>query len=324
MSFAQKVTSIKGMEARRMPRLGKIRLGLKVKNKNAKPCDCISGCFKCTHPVETPYFVVPTEVARYCGEKPAELDIIVPLEDLETVFPRSYKWYGSSRGLKCSGNLEKAYRLDEKTLQRVEIQCPCSMKDKECNPSGSLQVILPKVNFGGVYQITTGSWNSMTDIVSGLEFVRCLLGRYSMVPLKLRRVPTETHHGGKKQVHYPIQVILDTNSIEFINALKEQTNKVLEAPRPQLAPPEEIRPDLDGGVVEEEEDNKQGQAGQQLDPPVMQQINEEQKKVITDALRKKNLCLDFLEGYMDRKLADFRGVEDLNSALEWIRKQPKA
>ena len=62
MSFAQRVTSIKGMEARRMPRLGKIRLGLKVKNKNAKPCDCVNGCFKCTHPVETPYFVVPTEV----------------------------------------------------------------------------------------------------------------------------------------------------------------------------------------------------------------------------------------------------------------------
>ena len=121
MSFAQKITSIKGMEARRMPRLGKIRLGLKVKNKNAKPCDCVNGCFKCTHPFETPYFVVPTEVARYCGKEPAELDIIVPLEDLETVFPRSYKWYGSSRGLKCSGNLEKAYRLDEKTLQRVEI-----------------------------------------------------------------------------------------------------------------------------------------------------------------------------------------------------------
>jgi len=169
VSFAQKITSIKGMEARRMPRLGRIRLGLKVKNKNAKPCDCVNGCFKCTHPFETPYFVVPTEVARYCGKEPAELDIIVPLEDLETVFPRSYKWYGSSRGLKCSGNLEKAYRLDEKTLQRVEIPCPCSMKDKECNPSGSLQVILPKVNFGGVYQITTGSWNSWEPMRSSVR-----------------------------------------------------------------------------------------------------------------------------------------------------------
>jgi hypothetical protein len=197
------------------------------------------------------------------------------------------------------------------------------MKDKECNPSGSLQVILPKVNFGGVYQITTGSWNSMTDIVSGLEFVRCLLGRFSMVPLKLRRVPTETHHGGKRQVHYPIQVILDTNSIEFINALKEQTNKVLEAPRPQLAPTEEIRPDLDGGAVEEEEEEKQTSQGEK-NPGEHQGINEEQKKVITDALKKKGLGLDFLEGYMDRKLADFQGVEDLNSALDWIRKQPKA
>ncbi len=77
-------------------------------------------------------------------------------------------------------------------------------------------------------------------------------------------------------------------------------------------------------MVEEEEENKQGQAGQQSDPPIMQQINEEQKKVITDALKKKGLGLDFLEGYMDKKLGDFRGVEDLNNALEWIRKQPKA
>lgn len=58
-------------------------------------------------------------------------------------------------------------------------------------------------------------------------------------------------------------------------------------------------------------------------PGELQAINEEQRKVILDAIKKKNIPLEFLEGYMDKKLDDFRGVEDLNSALEWIRKQAK-
>ena len=264
--FAPRITSIKGIsEKRRLPRLGKIRLGIKIPNKGSDPsrCGCAgAGCFKCTHPKETSWFVCPPEVQKVYGEKPTELDIMAPVNSLDIVFPNAYKFYGSSRGLKCHGNLENAYCLNEQTKEIEERVCPCERKDKECKPSSNLQVILYKINFGGIYSITSGSFNSMIDIPSGFDFTQCLLGRFSMVPLKLKRVPTITHHDGKKQTHYPLQIHLETNSPEFINALREQTSKVLTGPQYALPPAEEVRPDLDGPITtdwkDEEEECQEG------------------------------------------------------------------
>jgi hypothetical protein len=249
----RRITSIKGLsETRRLPRLGKIRLGMKVKNKNAKNpgCGCgpEEGCFKCSYPFETPYFVVPLEVAKIYGDKPSELMVKVPVNNLDVVFPRAYKYYGSSRGLKCIGDLERAFRMNEKTNAMEEISCPCPLKDKECIPSGTLNILLPEVSVKGVYQISTRSWNSMVDVASGLEYVQCLVGRFAMVPLILKRIPLTTHHQGKKQTHYTLQIMLDTESPEF--------PKKLQAPAKEepfaLPPPEDIRPDLEGPVTTEE------------------------------------------------------------------------
>ncbi len=259
--FAPRITSIKGIsEKRRLPRLGKIRLGVKIPNKGSDPSRCIcagAGCFKCTHPKETPWFVVPPEVQKVYGERPTELDIMAPVNSLDIVFPNAYKFYGSSRGLKCHGNLEIAYCLNEQTKEIEERVCPCEHKDKECKPSAALQVILYKINFGGIYSITSGSFNSMIDIPSGFDFTQCLLGRFSMVPLKLKRVPTITHHDGKKQTHYPLQIHLETNSPEFINALREQTNKVLTGPQYALPPADDSRPDLDGPITTDWKDEEE-------------------------------------------------------------------
>jgi len=88
----------------------------------------------------------------------------------------------------------------------------------------------------------------MVDIASGLEYVQCLMGQFAMVPLILKRIPTTTHHQGKKQTHYTLQILLDTESPEF--------PKKLSVPKDgqyALPPAEEVRPDLDGPVTTEEE-----------------------------------------------------------------------
>jgi len=63
-------------EVRRLPRLGKIHLG--VKEINAKGVE---------YPKAVNYFVVPPEVAEVYGEKPTELDIVIPTEDPNIFFP---------------------------------------------------------------------------------------------------------------------------------------------------------------------------------------------------------------------------------------------
>lgn len=244
--FNQRITRIKGLsEKRRLPRLGKIRLGIKKKSLKTGS----------EYPAEVPYFVVPDEVKRIYGDQPTEIDVMFPLDDIDAVFPVSYKFYGSGKGLKCNGDGEIAYCADEKTKEIIEKKCPCNLLEEgKCKQSGTLSVILQKINVGGVYQINTSSFNSIVDIASGIDYVKALIGRVAMVPLKLRRVATETHHDEKKQTHYTIQIVMDAN-IDAINQLRSDTIRVLEHTS-RIALPEPINenPELDPVDIVVDED----------------------------------------------------------------------
>jgi len=244
-SFNQRVTRIKGLsDRRRLPRLGSIRLG--TKKKSAKTGN--------EYPSETDYFVCPPEVMEIYGETPKELDVMVPLNDLDAVFPTAYKYWGSSSGLKCQGDGETAFKVNPETKEMESIKCPCDLLEAgKCKQTATLMVMLPKVSVGGIYQIRSSSFNSIIDIQSGLDYVSALLGRFSMVPLKLRRVKIETHHEGKKQNHYTLQIVFDAD-ITTLNALRSDTQRVLEHPRYQLPAPADSNPELDPvDIVEDEE-----------------------------------------------------------------------
>lgn len=239
-------TQIKGLsERRRLPRLGKIRLGVRVRTKEGNE-----------HPVETDYFVVPPEVARVYGEKPKELEVVFPVEDRAVIFPQALRYYGSSRGLKCIGNGEEAARFNEQTGQMELQKCKCHLFGNGCSPRAHLMVILPKVNWGGVYQIDTGSENTIEDINSGLDHVKDLLKRFALVPLLLKRVPRETNGGGHRRVHYPLQIDLATNDIAYINKLRTETALILDRNKGLALPePEDVNPamDVEGVVLTEEQ-----------------------------------------------------------------------
>jgi len=272
-------TSVVGISGkRRMPRLGKIRLGVKVKKAGSNT----------EYPIELPFFLVPDEVAAYyaLGDKAydravelgytrsdglnfikanghrlaEELDIMFPMNDQQTIFPQSYRLYGSSRGAKCIGNGEKAVemRYDEagKPLERIDKECPCPELDKErggCSLKGFLMVMLPKVNVGGIYQITVGSYNSVVDVNSGIAYTQGMIGRAAMVPLKLRRIPTITHGSGKKETHYTLQVTLDLKAEELESA-RLNTNSIIASSQALALPaPEDVAPEFDESEVYEAE-----------------------------------------------------------------------
>ena len=245
MTFNQRITRIEGLsDRRRLPRLGSIRLGIKVKTTKGTE-----------YPKEVEWFVCPPEVQAVFGEKPTELDIMLPINDIDSVFPQSLKFYGSSKGLKCHGNMRIAYCYDADKKDWTERECPCENLDSgKCKQSGSLMVMIPKVSVGGIYQIRTSSYNSIVDINSGIDYVSALLGRFALVPLTLRRVKTETHHDEKKQYHYTLQIIFDAD-INTLNALRGDTQRVLEHPRYQLPAPVEENPEMDPtDVIIDEED----------------------------------------------------------------------
>jgi len=167
-----------------MPRLGKIRLGIKA--KNAKGVE---------YPKDVDYFVCPPEVQAIHGEKPKEIPVLIPSSDPALYFPQALKWYKGAR-LVCKGNGETATRINEQTGEMFEMKCPCDMlRDSQTNPKGPctpracLMLILPEVSMGGAYQLDTGSMNNIINLNSTLKWIESFLGRVAWVPLLLKRTP---------------------------------------------------------------------------------------------------------------------------------------
>jgi len=194
----------------RMPRLGKIHLGIK------------STTTKGGHPVEYPkatdYFVCPDEVKEIYGEQPKELDIMIPSEDPELFAPQYLKAYSMSQGLICRGNGVTAQRkIDLKTGALVDSsteswdwrevscdpqECDLYMK-KSCRQVMNLLFLLPKVPGLGVYQVDTSSYHSIVNVNSMIRLLKGIVGRCSMIPLTLVLRPQEVTPQGttKKTVH---------------------------------------------------------------------------------------------------------------------------
>jgi len=278
MAFSSGITTVKGIsDRRRIPRIGKVRLGIKIQGKSKATGQLTE------YPAELPFFLLPDIVAkRYGGNVTVdrakqlgcdrqailkfietnssrlaeELEIMLPINDMGAVFPHSYRWYGSSRGVKCIGNGERANRMGDDGKSITDIHCPCEKLKSDANPRGectlrgNLMCLIPKVSMGGVFQIDLGSYNSVVDVNSGIEYVEDLVGRFALVPLILRREPKETHHGGQKQIHWTIKLLLNPElSIEHIEQLRYDTKRILATPKLALPPAEDINPKLDDSTV---------------------------------------------------------------------------
>lgn len=209
----------------RLPRLGKIRLGIKKLSQRGAE-----------YPSAVDYFVVPEVVQRVYGEKPRELDVVFPSDEIGRVAGVAWKQYTSTRGKVCTSDGEHAIRLvdieklpqrpaqedfdkaianaESKKVDWREIDCPAKdcvfAKRNLCKPVMNLMVMLPTVPGVGVYQLDTGSINSILDVRGGIELVMKLSGgRLAGIPLKLRIEPMEviSPDDQKKKVIHTLKLI---------------------------------------------------------------------------------------------------------------------
>jgi hypothetical protein len=233
---------IKGLsERRRLPRLGKIRTGVKVQGKKSE------------YPKAVDYFVLPEDeygkkLGEVFGEKPRSLRIVFPVDDPNVIFPQWYKAYRTSIGLFCKGDGEHATQVDEQSGELVEVQCPCErLENKSCRQMGNLVFMVPEVSLAGVFQIDTSSFNSIVDLNSGIDFLRSVRGRVAMQPCILTIEPREVSPDGKKKVVYTMHIIPAEGE-----ALRETLLPIGDIPKdtPQLEGPKE---EVGAGHVEEKD-----------------------------------------------------------------------
>jgi hypothetical protein len=273
---------IKGLsEVRRLPRLGKIRMGIKVPNA--------SGIGE--HPQKTDYFVLKDKetepIRKVYGEKPTCLDIVFPVEDEEKIKPQYYKNYSLTQGLRCHGtgapSEENRRLIDTDTGEMVNrdtkhskwVPYECMGKEcpeyqaKQCKGIMSLQFILYKVPGFGVWQINSGSWNSIVNINSCIDYIRALFGGHiAMIPLQLTIEPKEVQDpdSGKRLTVYVLN-LRNNMTLAEMKASTIQFQKQLGIAERLTLPPaaEEVEPDE---IIEDGNEPESPEPPVQIVPPV--------------------------------------------------------
>lgn len=241
----------------RIPRLGKIHLGVKVKSKDKKDVQ---------YPKATDHFVVPDEVGKIYGEKPTELQIMFPVEEPELFAQQWLRAYSQTQGLICIGSGVEARRKvdvatgaiadhDTKQWEWHEINCEpqeCQeYQTKRCRRVMNLQFLLPEVPGLGVYQIDTSSFYSIVNINSMIKMLKGMVGRCSMVPLTLTLGPIEVSPPGltKKTVHI-MHIKKDIKLSQLAHIAQLPPAKVLIPEADTDEAPEDLFPD---GVISQKE-----------------------------------------------------------------------
>jgi len=236
--------------------MGKIRLGIMVPTKDGTK----------ERSKEVDYFVCPPIVQKVYGPEPKELIIVFPVEDEEKFFHQSYLRYGFGV-VKCSGDGEVGTYFDFDQMKFLETKCPCDyLKNKKCKPVGRLQFMLPEVEeAAGVWQIDTSSKNSIIDINSGIEYIRGICGRISMIPIKLIREEITTQHPDKKEkkmkkgTHWTMKFSLEGVTLKTLQLYGQMNPRTFFLPEPDPNQPEDLFPP--NGFVGDEVQKEENQTG---------------------------------------------------------------
>jgi hypothetical protein len=239
---------IKGVtEVVRLPRLGKIRLGIKKENASGV-----------SYPFQTEYFVCPEEVRKVFGVKPRELRIMFPTDDQTQWASQYLRCYSASRGLVCRGDGETAVaKIDVHTGEIASKEsAETEMKEITCNPAKcayyqkaqcrrvmNLQFLLPDCPGFGVYQLDTSSFFSIVNVNSSLELIRGTCGRLSMLPLSLKLIGQEVQPEGKKKTVRVLSMTAPYSLAEIQRYAQIPPGQALLLPPPDNEAPDDLFPD---------------------------------------------------------------------------------
>jgi len=272
---------IKGVsDLRRLPRLGKIRLGIKDTSKTGSP-----------YPKPVDYFVVPDGIKEYVGEKPRELEIMLPSENPDEFAPQWYRAYSIAWGLVCIGDGETARRkVDAETggiagrgtrrwEWKDEVVCnpqECAEFGSQCRRVMNLMVLLPTVPGLGVWQIDTSSFHSIVSVNSTANMLKGVLGRCSMIPLTLALEPVEvTPPGQTRKTVYAMRIKTDVKLADLAQKAQLPPSQVL-LPAPQVEEaPEDLYP---SEVLNQAERSKEREAEESWEAPQREGAGEKEEQ----------------------------------------------
>ena len=195
------------------------------------------------------------------GNEPKEIPILFLFDDIDMNFHTSFSFYQGAKCI-CKGDGETATRLftqsgEPKTVDIIEgdkkvnagdyrkiicdpSTCPMMEVDKrgqtKCKPSGILSCILsPEINenVGGVYRFRTHSWNTVSNILASLHFIKELTGSGIIengvlkgLPMKLQFLKKATQdHGNVSTVNVVFDGDYNNRILELAYNEKQRRTK---------------------------------------------------------------------------------------------------
>jgi hypothetical protein len=187
--------------ADRPARIGKLKIGEKLsKEKNGRTIE---------YPTKLDYILAKdgagATIAAFhdvFGDRPTEFRAVFPSNEPNDFYWEAYRRYGSGTGLVCHGDGRQA--IVEETGETID--CPCQYAEGDrptCKPVASLSLFVYEVPALGVFQIDTGSINSIKNVRWFLSALPQLTGgQYTGIPFRVHIEPFQAMHDGKASTAY--------------------------------------------------------------------------------------------------------------------------
>jgi len=312
----------------RWPRIGKLRLGERDAQRGfPRALDYFR--------VDFPDRDLQDLFTEKYGDKPKQITVCFPEDNVESVAAQNYRCYGASSGLKCIGNGETCRRTQVDAggnVRRVEMQCPTpehcefgSTAPNQCKAVMNLRFILPDFPRLAVVQIDTGSWNAIKNVNATIAMLRQLNGRISLIPLELS-LQTEQIQAGDKKVTKPI---LHLDIAMSLRDAAERLRPLLAQGRGlELPPPiDDDRPEglyentthtADGEPVESAEPDEPPDP---VDPKRRLKLFKQAREILEGCGLDPDLVNDQLKGKGYTKITDITNLDILDDVVGWAQSE---
>lgn len=187
------------------------------------------------------------EIHAVLGDRPTEIPIRLLYDPIDLNLVTRYACFLGPNTLWCTGNGETAVRLSEKAppprdleqfnkarKEPFNVRCTCERieawypnRDK-CKPNAMLlcmldyaEIGLVKRSVGGIWAFRTGSWNTISYLKGGMEFLHTITGGIlANIPLTLRIQPEQ-----RSAPQSGSQVTIYTVSLEYVKGSLEDLQR---------------------------------------------------------------------------------------------------
>ena len=129
------------------------------------------------------------------------IDVILPPDCLDQWYEL---WAGSGCQRRCDGAICQTPMPTRDGYDMAEVDCMClANKHRECEPYTRLKVILPGVDFRGVWRLQTKGWNALHELPGMVDVVESMAaqGRIISAQLSIAKVERMVN---KRKSHFVV------------------------------------------------------------------------------------------------------------------------